>query len=144
MYTEEMGYILDEIEKLSDMVTDSEIYYQFKEAQLKLDRDDEAHLMYEAFLKYKHMYDEVMRFGRYHPDYQTIMLETRRRKRAYEMLPVVMDYKVKEVKLQNLIDELISKIAYAVSANVKIEAGNPFFQTDERGCASGGSCKCSL
>ena len=44
MYTEEMGYILDEIEKLSDMVTDSEIYYQFKEAQLKLDRDDEAHL----------------------------------------------------------------------------------------------------
>ena len=72
------------------------------------------------------------------------MLETRRRKRAYEMLPVVMDYKVKEVKLQNLIDELISKIAHAVSANVKIEAGNPFFQTDERGCASGGSCKCSL
>ncbi|TBW90335.1 YlbF family regulator, partial [Staphylococcus hominis] len=28
--------------------------------------------------------------------------------------------------------------------SVKIEAGNPFFQTDERGCASGGSCKCSL
>ena len=38
-----------------------------------------------------------------------VMLETRRRKRAYEMLPVVMDYKSKEVALQNLIDEVVSK-----------------------------------
>ena len=36
-----------------------------------------------------------MRFGRYHPDYQNVMLDTRRRKRAYEMLPNVMDYKSK-------------------------------------------------
>jgi cell fate (sporulation/competence/biofilm development) regulator YlbF (YheA/YmcA/DUF963 family) len=32
------------------------------------------------------------------------MLETRKRKRAYEMLDVVMDYKQKEVALQELID----------------------------------------
>ena len=44
-----------------------------------------------------------------------VMLETRRRKRAYEMLPVVMDYKSKEVALQNLIDEVVSKIAFSVS-----------------------------
>lgn len=61
-----------------------------------------------------------MRFGKYHPDYQKVMLETRRRKRAYEMLPVVMDYKSKEVALQNLIDEVVSKIAFSVSKNVKI------------------------
>ena len=47
-------------------------------------------------MKSKVAYDEVMRFGKYHPDYQKVMLETRRRKRAYEMLPVVMDYKSKE------------------------------------------------
>ena len=38
------------------------------------------------------------------------------------MLPVVMDYKSKEVALQNLIDEVVSKIAFSVSKNVKIEA----------------------
>lgn len=85
-----------------------------------------------------------MRFGKYHPDYQKVMLETRKRKRAYEMLPVVMDYKQKEVALQDLIDEVIVKIAYAVSENVKIETGNPFFQKDASGCATGGSCSCSL
>ena len=79
------------------------------------------HILCIRLLKSKVAYDEVMRFGKYHPDYQKVMLETRRRKRAYEMLPVVMDYKSKEVALQNLIDEVVSKIAFSVSKNVKIE-----------------------
>lgn len=68
-----------------------------------------------------------MRFGRYR-SYQNVMLDTRRRKRAYEMLPNVMDYKSKEVQLQNLIDEVLTKIALSVSENVKIEVGNPFLK----------------
>ena len=144
MINEETLSILDDIEALSDMIVDSEIYHDYIVAKELLNQDDEAHLLYSAFLKSKDKYDDVMRFGRYHPDYKTIMMETRQRKRAYEMLPVVMDYKSKEVELQNLIDEVISKIALAVSDNVKIETGNPFFQTTAHGCASGGSCNCSL
>ena len=37
------------------------------------------------------------------------------------MLLNVMDYKSKEVQLQNLIDEVLTKIALSVSENVKIE-----------------------
>ncbi|MBI5972148.1 cell fate (sporulation/competence/biofilm development) regulator YlbF (YheA/YmcA/DUF963 family) [Staphylococcus caledonicus] len=144
MYTEDTVAILDDIEGLSDMIVQSELYYDYRQAQEKLDNDDEAHLMYQAFMKSKTRYDEVMRFGKYHPDYQNVMMETRRRKRAYEMLPVVMDYKSKEVALQNLIDEVVTKIAFSVSENVKIEAGNPFFKTSHDGCATGGSCNCSL
>lgn len=144
MYTEDTVAILDDIEGLSDMIVQSELYYDYRQAQEKLDNDDEAHLMYQAFMKSKTRYDEVMRFGKYHPDYQNVMMETRRRKRAYEMLPVVMDYKSKEVALQNLIDEVVTKIAFSVSENVKIKAGNPFFKTSHDGCATGGSCNCSL
>ncbi|GGG87022.1 YlbF family regulator [Staphylococcus pragensis] len=144
MYTEETMSILDDIDVLSDMIVQSELYYDYREAQERLNHEDEAHLMYQAFLKSKMKYDEVMRFGKYHPDYQNVMMDTRRRKRAYEMLPVVMDYKSKEVALQNLIDEVVSKIAFSVSENVKIEAGNPFFKTDHNGCATGGTCNCSL
>lgn len=39
--------------------------------------------------------------------------------------------------LQHLIDEVVTKIAYAVSEHVKIETGNPFFQTSHSGCATG-------
>lgn len=144
MITEETLSILDEIENLSDMIVQSEVYQNYQYAKENLENDDEAHLLYQAFLKSKDQYDDVMRFGKYHPDYKRIMMETRQRKRAYEMLPVVMEYKTKEVVLQNLIDEVLTKIAFAVSENVKIEAGNPFFQTGHNGCATGGSCNCSL
>lgn len=144
MITEETLSILDEIENLSDMIVQSEVYQNYQYAKENLENDDEAHLLYQAFLKSKDQYDDVMRLGKYHPDYKRIMMETRQRKRAYEMLPVVMEYKTKEVALQNLIDEVLTKIAFAVSENVKIEAGNPFFQTGHNGCATGGSCNCSL
>lgn len=144
MITEETLSILDEIENLSDMIVQSEVYQSYLHAKDYLENDDEAHLLYQAFLKSKDQYDDVMRFGKYHPDYKRIMMETRQRKRAYEMLPVLMEYKTKEVALQNLIDEVVTKIAFAVSENVKIEAGNPFFQTGHNGCATGGSCNCSL
>ncbi|BAW91179.1 YlbF family regulator [Staphylococcus capitis] len=144
MITEETLSILDEIENLSDMIVQSDVYQTYQYAKDNLENDDEAHLLYQAFLKSKDQYDDVMRFGKYHPDYKRIMMETRQRKRAYEMLPVVMEYKTKEVALQDLIDEVLTKIAFAVSENVKIEAGNPFFQTGHNGCATGGSCNCSL
>lgn len=144
MITEETLSILDEIENLSDMIVQSDVYQTYQYAKDNLENDDEAHLLYQAFLKSKDQYDDVMRFGKYHPDYKRIMMETRQRKRTYEMLPVVMEYKTKEVVLQNLIDEVLTKIAFAVSENVKIEAGNPFFQTGHNGCATGGSCNCSL
>lgn len=144
MITEETLTVLDEIEALSDKILESRLYQEYREAEQALADNDEAHLLYQAFLKSKDKYDEIMRFGKYHPDYQSVMLDTRKRKRAYEMLPVIMDHKQKEVALQELIDQVIVKIAYAVSENVKIEAGNPFFQKDAGGCATGGSCSCSL
>ena len=91
------------------MIVQSEVYQSYQHAKDYLENDDEAHLLYQAFLKSKDQYDDVMRFGKYHPDYKRIMMETRQRKRAYEMLPVVMDYKTKEVALQNLIDEVVTK-----------------------------------
>ena len=144
MITQQTIDVLDEIDVLGDMILQSDLYQSFKAAKARLNQDEEAHLMYEAFLKSKAQYEDIMRFGKYHPDYRQIMLETRKRKRADERLPVGIDYKQKEVALQELVDEVISKIAYSVSDHVKIEAGNPFFQQDKEGCASGGSCHCSL
>ncbi|MDN8921227.1 YlbF family regulator, partial [Staphylococcus aureus] len=65
-------------------------------------------------------------------------------KRAYEMLEVVIHYKAREMALLHLIDEFVTKIAYAVSEHVKIETVNPFFLSSYSGCTSGGSCICSL
>ena len=39
----------DDIEGLSDMIVQSELYHDFRAAQEMLNNDDEAHLMYQAF-----------------------------------------------------------------------------------------------
>ena len=49
LYTEETMSILDDIEGLSDMIVQSELYHDFRAAQEMLNNDDEAHLMYQAF-----------------------------------------------------------------------------------------------
>ncbi|MEN2447256.1 YlbF family regulator, partial [Bacillus sp. JR_15] len=64
MINEETLSILDDVEALSDMIVNSEIYDEYIKAKELLNQNDEAHLLYSAFLKTKDQYDDVMRFGR--------------------------------------------------------------------------------
>ena len=58
MITEEILDILDDIEDISDMIVQSDIYVSYRRAKIQLDADDEASLFYQAFLKVKDKYDE--------------------------------------------------------------------------------------
>ena len=49
MITEETLSILDEIENLSDMIVQSDVYQTYQYAKDNLENDDEAHLLYQAF-----------------------------------------------------------------------------------------------
>ncbi|WP_105993831.1 YlbF family regulator [Staphylococcus simulans] len=144
MINTEVIDVLDHVDAVSDMILQSDIYHAYRLARQEMNEDETAQAHYQTFMKNKVQYDEVMRFGKYHPDYQTVSRATRKSKRDYEMVPSVMAYKQKEVELQNLIDEVITIIATSISDNVKIEVGNPFFRTDMHGCSTGGSCQCQV
>ena len=105
-----------------------------------MQRDPEVTMLQKNFLKLKDRYDEVMRFGRYHPDYMDVMLKTRRAKKAYDMHPAVAAAKQSETSLQALLDEVIVIISGSISSDIKVERGNPFFTTDHQ---CGGGCSCS-
>ena len=64
MITEETLTVLDEIEDLSDKILESRLYQEYRQAEQALANNDEAHLLYQAFLKSKDKYDEIMRFRR--------------------------------------------------------------------------------
>ena len=49
MYTEETMSILDDIEGLSDMIVQSELYHDFRAAQEMLNNDDEHILCIRLF-----------------------------------------------------------------------------------------------
>ncbi|WP_414051238.1 YlbF family regulator [Macrococcus animalis] len=139
IYDIDVMEVMDNADLLNKMILNSTAYINYKEAFIALEHNHEVQQIKINLIKLKEKYDEVNRFGRYHPDYQTVMLETRRKKKEYEMHPDVAQFKQLETQLQTLLDEVLVIIATSVSTEVKIEKGNPFFESHT--CSSG--CGCS-
>lgn len=145
MFDEKVMDILDEVDGLADMIYQSQAFQHYLLAKNTVDNDAQATQLYQAFLDSKQQYDAIQRFGRYHPDYQQIMMATRRKKRAYEMHESVSRLKVAETELQSLLDEVLSIITAQVSAHAKVDAGVPFIHKQQGcGCGEGASCGCSV
>ena len=51
----------------------------------------------------KEQYEDVQRFGKYHPDYKTIMKEIRRLKREMDLDENVSEFRKAENDLQSLL-----------------------------------------
>ncbi|WP_042349054.1 YlbF family regulator [Bacillus massiliigorillae] len=137
--------ILQCADELAQMVFESEVGENYLISLYKLQNDAEAQSKIKAFTEMKERYEEVQRFGRYHPDYKYVNLETRTRKRDLDLHPTVAEFKVAENKFQETLDQISVIIARSVSTHIKTPAGNPFFEggCSSGGCGSGGSCGCS-
>ncbi|MCU9600371.1 YlbF family regulator [Pallidibacillus thermolactis] len=142
--TLESVQILDTAERIAKMILNSDVVENYRQCLYKMKTSSETQEKIERFTKLKEQYEYVQRFGRYHPDYQTIMKETRLAKREMDMDENVANFKRAETELQNLLDEISLIIGRSVSESVKVETGNPFFETKHKvGCSTGGSCGCS-
>jgi cell fate (sporulation/competence/biofilm development) regulator YlbF (YheA/YmcA/DUF963 family) len=139
--------ILDTADELSQMILQSEVVEYYRKCLYKMQNNEETQLKVRRFTKMKDLYEEVQRFGRYHPDYKTVMKEIREVKREMDLDDHVAEFRRAENELQDLLDEVSHLIGHSVSTNVKVPSGNPFFSSGGGscggGCGSGGSCSCS-
>lgn len=139
--------LLEEAELLARMVIQSDVAEQYRQAYYLLHSDQEAQNLIKRFVHIKERYEEVARFGKYHPDYKEVNMETRYLKREVDLHPVIANFKKAEKELQELLDEISVLIGKAVSEYIKVPTGNPFFDSmsscSTGGCGSGGSCGCS-
>ncbi|WP_085992494.1 YlbF family regulator [Oceanobacillus senegalensis] len=133
--------ILDHSEKLGKMVKESEVYEDYKESRIAMNNDEEAQQLIKAFNNMKSHYDDIQRFGRYHPDYNEIMKKVRSTKREMDMNEKVALYKIAERKLQNLLDEISQYVVNSVSDNIK--APKDGAALTDTGCGHGGACGCA-
>ncbi|WP_019242430.1 MULTISPECIES: YlbF family regulator [Bacillus] len=143
--TMERMEILNCSDELAQMILQSEIGENYLITLYKLQNDREAQEKIKSFTIMKTRYEEVQRFGKYHPDYKYVNLETRTRKREMDMHPSIVAFKQAENALQDILDQISVIIAGSVSKHVKTPGGNPFFESgcSSGGCGSGGSCGCS-
>lgn len=129
---------------LAEMVLQSEQFKQYEIAKSALRRDIEAEEMIWKFNKRKDEFEEVQRFGKYHPDYSRVSKEVRELKRELDLYEPIALFKKAEKELEDLLNEVSLIIAHAVSENIKVPTGNPYFDSMScsGGCASGGGCGC--
>lgn len=146
MMTSEWLDILDETDVLSRMILQSEQVANYRLAYKAVYEDEALVQQIQAFQRMKDHYEDVQRFGKYHPDYHTIMKSIRTQKRALDMHDAISALRVAENDVQDLLDEVSLLIGRSVSEAVKVPVSNPFFQTGSScgtGCGTGGGCSCS-
>ncbi|HET7580939.1 MAG TPA: YlbF family regulator [Bacillales bacterium] len=136
--------LLDKADGLARMVTDSDAAEHYRACKHRLQQDPEAQKLIQRFMDMKEKYEEVQRFGKYHPDFDRITGEVREVKRELDMNEAIAAFKKAEEELEALLGEVSQIIAYAVSPQIKVPTGNPFFDNlrCSGGCGAGGKCNC--
>ncbi|WP_227935701.1 YlbF family regulator [Alkalihalobacillus deserti] len=136
--------LVDHASDLGLAVIQSETYIAYIEAKRELQVDAVAQERIQQFNQMKDQYEEVQRFGKYHPDYDKVSSEIRKIKREVDLSGTVITFKKAEKELESLLNEICEVIARSVSETIKVPTGNPFF--DNMSCSGGcstGSCGCS-
>ncbi|MFT4416099.1 YlbF family regulator [Fredinandcohnia humi] len=144
--TIEKVLILEEAEQIASMIIHSDLADEYRSCLYTLQHDMEAQKLITDFQKMKEKYDEVQRFGKYHPDFRTVSKETRELKRKLDLHESIAAFKNAEDNIQKLLDEVSVLLGGAVSKYIKVPTGNPYFDSISScsgGCGSGGSCGCS-
>ncbi|GLC87577.1 YlbF family regulator [Lysinibacillus piscis] len=146
MMTSDWAILLDETDVLCEMILSSEPAKLLQQAYDAVYSDGQLVEAIHAFTRMKEHYEDVQRFGKYHPDYHTIMKSIRQQKRMLDLDDKISALKLAENDFQDLLDEISLLIGKTVSEAVKVPVSNPFFSAASAcggGCGSGGSCSCS-
>ncbi|GGA17151.1 YlbF family regulator [Psychrobacillus lasiicapitis] len=145
--TNEWATIMDQSDMLCTMVLSSEQFYHYLNAHRAVYTNSNLVSEINHFTKLKDQYEEVQRFGKYHPDYSKVMKDIRVTKRKLDLIDEIATLRVAENELQDLLDEVSLLIGKSVSEGVKVPVSNPFFASSGSscgsGCGTGGACSCS-
>jgi len=145
MMNEDWLSIIEYAEELTEIMLSSEVVDDYRMTYEAVYTDSSLVQSIREFAEMKERYEEVQRFGRYHPDYNIVMKSIRLQKRELDLNEQVAALRLAENEVQNLFDQVSTIIAKSVSDSVKVPAGNAFFSSSScsGGCGSGGSCSCS-
>ena len=90
-------------EQIAKMIIESEIAHHYFSCLYKVKNNSETQQKIQKFVKMKEQYEDVQRFGKYHPDYKTIMKEIRELKREMDLDENVAEFRKAENDLQSLL-----------------------------------------
>jgi len=136
--TIDMASLLLKAYELGDTIIASDSVAEYLHWQAEVAKNTEVKAIQREFERAKELFEETQRFGRFHPNYH----EAKDRVKAIEAklndIPCVRAYKEHEKQLDELLHDVATTIARAVSETIKV----PSNEKAVGGCGSGGSCGC--
>lgn len=138
----DLSAILEETERLNQFIIQSEEARMYRQSKQRLLEDEEAQNLIRRFVQKKEEFEEVARFGRFHPDYHRVREEMFRIKRTMDSHPAVARFKKAEKDLESILHEVSKIIAHAVSDSIKVPSQSPLSGGIGCGGCGGGCASC--
>jgi len=111
--------ILDKTYSLVDEIKDSKEYKRMIELKTIIDNDNDLKELILAFNKIKAKYEEVQKYGKFHPDLKKTQMELSNKKESLYSHAIIKEYKELEKSLQKTLDNISKEIAKTVSDKIK-------------------------
>lgn len=121
----------DQTFRLVEAICSGETMSSYKEAKRLLAKNEEANAKIRAFNEAKEAYERVEAYPDFAPDYAEIKQRVYQAKRIMDLDESVYRFRTAERELQLLLDKVSERLAHAVSPNILVSAGDPFFQSGE-------------
>lgn len=138
IYTDELLAIEDTIDLLCHNIIECDVVKNYVVTKVALLKNAETQQKVTAFEQAKRSFERVEPYGNHAPDYTEKRRALRKQKRLLDTDERIMRFRVAERELQEVLDYISYDIAQSISPDIKVDAGNPFFEFATRGC--GGSC----
>lgn len=111
--------VINAVYDLVDEIKDKKEYIRMLELKNLMDSDTIVVNLIKEFNDAKIKYNEVSKYGKYHPDLKEVQLELAKSKEALFTNEIISEYKQLEKEIQKILDEVSRKIASSVSPKIK-------------------------
>ena len=110
------------IEKTYDLVEElkqKKEYIRLLELHKKIQSDSTIQTLINTFVKYNKKYEEVTKYGKYHPDLKKVQLEFAKAKEDLYTNETVKEYKTLENQIQKDLNIISKELATSISPKIK-------------------------
>jgi len=111
--------IIESVYELVDEIKSKEAYKRLLELRKVVDNDSEISVLIEQFQHWNTTYDELKKYGKYHPDLKRVQQSFTTAKIALYEHPIVAEYKRLENELQQELNRISASIASSVTTKIK-------------------------
>ena len=128
---EEYFALEDQALQLVETICSGETMASYKEARRLLSQNKAPNAKIKAFNEAKEAYERVEAYPDFAPDYAEIKQRVYQAKRIMDLDESVYRFRTAERELQLLLDKVSERLAHAVSPDILVSAGDPFFQSGD-------------